>query len=38
MTDAAGDTWIAFYPMQREADGAWRINGCQLARARDQRA
>ena len=37
MTDAAGDAWIAFYPMQRQPDGAWRINGCQLARSWDQR-
>ena len=32
MTDAEGHAWIALYPMQREADGGWRINGCQLAR------
>jgi hypothetical protein len=32
MTDAEGRAWIALYPMQREADGGWRINGCQLAR------
>jgi hypothetical protein len=32
MTDAGGHAWIALYPMQREADGSWRINGCQLAR------
>ncbi len=31
MTDAEGRTWLALYPMQREADGGWRINGCQLA-------
>ncbi len=30
MTDADGQAWIAFYPMQRQADGAWRIDGCQL--------
>lgn len=33
MTDAEGRAWVALYPMQRQADGAWRINGCQLARA-----
>jgi hypothetical protein len=33
MTDAEGRVWIALYPMQREANGGWRINGCQLARA-----
>ena len=32
MTDAEGRAWIALYPMQREAAGGWRINGCQLAR------
>jgi hypothetical protein len=32
MTDAEGRTWLALYPMQREANGGWRINGCQLAR------
>jgi hypothetical protein len=32
MTDAEGHAWIALYPMQREAEGGWRINGCQLAR------
>lgn len=32
MTDEQGRAWIALYPMQREADGSWRINGCQLAR------
>jgi hypothetical protein len=34
MTDAEGNAWIALYPMQRQADGVWRINGCQLARLR----
>lgn len=32
MTDAAGNPWIAVYPMQRGADGNWRINGCRLGR------
>ena len=32
MTDAEGHMWVALYPMQRQADGGWRINGCQLAR------
>jgi Domain of unknown function (DUF4864) len=36
MTDAEGNAWIALYPMQRQADGVWRINGCQLARLRGQ--
>ena len=38
MTDADGESWIAFYPMQRQPDGRWRINGCQLERVRGQRA
>jgi Domain of unknown function (DUF4864) len=38
MTDADGESWIAFYPMQRRPDGRWRINGCQLERLRGQRA
>lgn len=33
MTDTEGRIWLALYPMQREAGGGWRINGCQLARA-----
>ena len=38
MTDFDGESWIAFYPMQRQPDGRWRINGCQLERLRGQRA
>ena len=32
MIDAEGRAWIALYPMERQANGTWRINGCQLAR------
>lgn len=32
LTDEGGRAWIALYPMQREPDGAWRINGCRLGR------
>lgn len=32
MTDAEGRAWIAVYPMQRQPDGGWRINGCQLGK------
>ena len=32
-TDAGGQVWQALYPMQREADGKWRIGGCYLQRA-----
>jgi len=31
-SDADGHGWIAVYPMQRQPDGSWRTNGCQLAR------
>jgi hypothetical protein len=36
MTDAEGRAWIALYPMLRDADGHWRINGCQLGRLAGQ--
>jgi hypothetical protein len=32
LTDGEGRGWIAVYPMQRQPDGSWRTNGCQLAR------
>jgi hypothetical protein len=32
LTDSEGRSWIAIYPMQRQPDGSWRTNGCQLAR------
>ena len=32
MTDSQGQAWIALYAMERQPDGSWRINGCQLAR------
>jgi hypothetical protein len=32
LTDAEGRAWMAIYPMQRQSDGSWRTNGCQLAR------
>jgi hypothetical protein len=32
MTDTEGRAWLALYPMQRQADGSWRIDGCQLAK------
>ncbi len=32
MTDAEGRAWLAVYPMQRQPDGSWRTNGCQLGR------
>lgn len=30
VTDADDRVWVALYQMQREADGQWRILGCQL--------
>ena len=32
LTDSQGQAWIALYAMERQPDGSWRINGCQLAR------
>jgi len=32
MTDAEGRAWVALYPMEKQPDGSWRINGCQLVR------
>ena len=36
MTGASGTAWfrawLALYPMQRQPDGSWRTNGCQLVR------
>ena len=32
MTDDAGRAWLALYPMEKQPDGRWRINGCRLAR------
>lgn len=31
MTDADGRAWMALYPMVKQPDGSWRINGCHLA-------
>jgi len=32
LSDGEGRGWIAVYPMQRQPDGSWRTDGCQLAR------
>jgi hypothetical protein len=32
MTDGYGHAWMAIYPMAKQPDGSWRINGCHLAR------
>lgn len=34
MSDAEGRSWLAIYRMQRQADGAWRINGCEVVEAK----
>ena len=31
-TDSEGSAWGAIYPMWREPDGTWRVNGCYLQR------
>lgn len=36
MTDAEGRAWLAVYPMQRQPDGSWRTDGCQLGRLNGQ--
>ena len=36
LSDEQGRAWIALYPMQRQPDGTWRTNGCQLARVPGQ--
>lgn len=33
LQDAVGDDWVAVYTLQRQADGQWRITGCQLKKA-----
>ena len=33
LTDTSGVSWTAVYLMEHEADGAWRIEGCVLARS-----
>lgn len=29
-SDSAGAVWIGLYTMQRQPDGSWKVNGCQL--------
>lgn len=33
LQDEAGFDWMALYTLQRQADGQWRITGCQLKKA-----
>jgi hypothetical protein len=30
VTDRAGTVWVAYYAMQRQADGSWKTSGCHL--------
>lgn len=30
VTDRWGAVWVAYYAMQRQRDGGWRIHGCHL--------
>jgi hypothetical protein len=30
LTERSGAVWVAYYGMQRQEDGAWRISGCHL--------
>lgn len=36
MTDAEGRGWLAVYPMQKQPDGSWRVDGCQLGKLSGQ--
>lgn len=36
MTGPDGIPVLALYPMQKQPDGSWKINGCSIARAPDQ--
>lgn len=33
LQDEDGVDWMALYTLERQSDGAWRINGCQLVKA-----
>ncbi|HEX8417812.1 MAG TPA: DUF4864 domain-containing protein [Methylobacterium sp.] len=33
LQDETGADWVALYSLERQADGAWRISGCQLVKA-----
>jgi hypothetical protein len=30
ISDQSGAVWLALYPMERQKDGSWKTNGCQL--------
>lgn len=35
LTDHDNFIWIAIYQVERETDGAWKVDGCQLFETRD---
>jgi Domain of unknown function (DUF4864) len=38
MTDAAGESWLAIYSLQRQKSGVWRITGCSVVENRGRTA
>jgi hypothetical protein len=38
MTDAAGESWLAIYSLQRQKNRAWRITGCSVVLNRGRMA
>jgi hypothetical protein len=30
LTDRGGSLWMAYFSMERQNDGSWRMNGCHL--------
>lgn len=32
IVDEAGVSWVALYALEQQADGTWKISGCQLLR------
>ena len=32
IVDEAGVSWVALYSLEQQADGTWKISGCQLLR------
>jgi len=36
--DTEGEDWTAFYTVERQADGSWKITGCYLTKAPGERA
>ncbi len=38
MTDAAGESWLAIYSLQRQKNRTWRITGCSVVENRGRMA